>query len=116
MDKRAEGDAEKLARGEFELRAERYGVNAFLLVVELVNLLEKRGTISSDDVAKITEAAALAVAASSEPDVNSINLLQAIAAARLGLYQIRQQSAPTEAWTTEIKGTDAEGKRVEDNA
>ncbi|ESX77876.1 MULTISPECIES: hypothetical protein [unclassified Mesorhizobium] len=82
MDKRAEGDAERLARGEFELKAERYGVNAFLLVVELINLLEKRGTISSDDVAKIAEAAALAVAASSEPDMNSINLLQAIAAAR----------------------------------
>ncbi|MER8421776.1 hypothetical protein NKG60_30680 [Mesorhizobium sp. M1428] len=82
MDKRAEGDAGKSARGEFELKAERYGVNAFLLVVELVNLLEKRGTISSDDVVKIAEAAALAVAASSQPDVNSINLLQAIAAAR----------------------------------
>ncbi|MER9547110.1 hypothetical protein NKI72_34935, partial [Mesorhizobium sp. M0437] len=36
--------------------------------------------------------------------------------AQIGLYQIRQQSAPTDAWTTEIKGTDAEGKRVEDNA
>ncbi|MER8974096.1 MULTISPECIES: hypothetical protein [unclassified Mesorhizobium] len=82
MDKRVEGDSEKLARGEFELRAERYGVNAFLLVVELLNLLEKRGTISSDDVAKMADAAALAVAASSQPDMNSINLLQAIAAAR----------------------------------
>ncbi|MER9237262.1 hypothetical protein NKI56_35820 [Mesorhizobium sp. M0622] len=41
-------------------------MNAFLLVVELLNLLEKRGTISSDDVAKIADAAALAVAASSQ--------------------------------------------------
>ncbi|ESW79503.1 hypothetical protein NKL07_16375 [Mesorhizobium sp. C280B] len=82
MDKRVEADSEKLARGEFELRAERYGVNAFLLVVELLNLLEKRGTISSDDVAKMADAAALAVAASSQPDMSSINLLQAIAAAR----------------------------------
>ncbi|MES0031456.1 hypothetical protein [Mesorhizobium sp. M0040] len=82
MDKRVEGDSEELARGEFELRAERYGVNAFLLVVELLNLLEKRGTISSDDVAKTADAAALAVAASSQPDMSSINLLQAIAAAR----------------------------------
>ncbi|MER9427401.1 hypothetical protein NKI82_32230 [Mesorhizobium sp. M0482] len=82
MDKRVEGDSEELARGEFELRAERYGVNAFLLVVELLNLLEKRGTISSDDVAKMADAAALAVAASSQPDMSSINLLQAIAAAR----------------------------------
>ncbi|MER8944577.1 MULTISPECIES: hypothetical protein [unclassified Mesorhizobium] len=82
MDKRVEGDSEELARGEFELRAERYGVNAFILVVELLNLLEKRGTISSDDVAKMADAAALAVAASSQPDMSSINLLQAIAAAR----------------------------------
>ncbi|MER8885999.1 hypothetical protein [Mesorhizobium sp. M0816] len=57
-------------------------MNAFLLVVELLNLLEKRGTISSDDVAKMADAAALAVAASSQPDMSSINLLQAIAAAR----------------------------------
>ncbi|MER9864757.1 hypothetical protein [Mesorhizobium sp. M0185] len=82
MDKRVEGDSEELARGEFELRAERYGVNAFILVVELLNLLEKRGTISSDDVAKMADAAALAVAASSQPDMSSINFLQAIAAAR----------------------------------
>ncbi|MER8408812.1 hypothetical protein NKH16_29835 [Mesorhizobium sp. M1307] len=82
MDKRVEGDSEELARGEFELRAERYGVNAFILVVELLNLLEKRGTISSDDVAQMADAAALAVAASSQPDMSSINLLQAIAAAR----------------------------------
>ncbi|MES0068689.1 hypothetical protein NKJ73_23220 [Mesorhizobium sp. M0074] len=82
MDKRVEGDSEELARGEFELRAERYGVNAFILVVELLNLREKRGTISSDDVAKMADAAALAVAASSQPDMSSINLLRAIAAAR----------------------------------
>ncbi|MER9832531.1 hypothetical protein NKJ51_30045 [Mesorhizobium sp. M0134] len=82
MDRKAGRDSGTLGQGEFELNAERYGVNAFLLVVELVNLLEKRGTISSDDVAKIAEAAALAVAASSQPDLNSINLLQAIAGAR----------------------------------
>lgn len=83
MDKKAGRDSGTLpGQGELELKAERYGVNAFLLVVELVNLLEKRGTISSEDVAKIAEAAALAVAASSQPDLNSINVLQAIAGAR----------------------------------
>ncbi|MER8579593.1 hypothetical protein NKG95_12725 [Mesorhizobium sp. M1423] len=82
LDRKAGRDSGTLGQGEFELKAERYGVNAFLLVVELVNLLEKRGTISSDDVAKIAEAAALAVAASSQPDTNSINLLQAIGGAR----------------------------------
>ncbi|MCV3210024.1 hypothetical protein OHD62_19470 [Mesorhizobium sp. YC-39] len=82
MDKRAETDAEKLARGEFELKAERYGVNALLLVVELLNLLEKRGTISSDDVARMADAVALAVAQSSDPDVDSIHLMHAIADAR----------------------------------
>lgn len=41
-----------------------------------------RRTISSDDIAKMAEAAALAVATSSRPDRSSINLLQAIAAAR----------------------------------
>ncbi|PTE12388.1 hypothetical protein [Mesorhizobium helmanticense] len=82
MDKRAETDAEKLGRGEFELKAERYGVNALLLVVELINLLEKRGTISSDEVAKMADAVELAIAESSQPDVDSIYLMRAIAAAR----------------------------------
>ncbi|CCV09478.1 hypothetical protein MESS2_p160003 [Mesorhizobium metallidurans STM 2683] len=82
MDTRAEGNAEKLARGEFELKAERYGVNAFLLVVELINLLEKRGTISSDEVAEMADAVELVVAESSQPDLDSIYLMRAIAAAR----------------------------------
>jgi len=78
-----------LERGEFELRAEQYGVNAFLLVVELLNLLERRRTISSDDVAEIAEAVALAIAQSSQPDPNSISLMQTIADAR---YDIERQS------------------------
>ena len=82
MDKRAEGGEADFARGEFELRAERYGVNAFHLVVELLNLLEKRGTISSEDVAKMADAVALAIAESSDPDLDSIGLMQTIANAR----------------------------------
>lgn len=82
MDKRADGDSKRLARGEFELKAERYGVNGFLLVVELINLLERQGTISSDAVAQMADAVALAVAESSDPDIDSVALMQVIAAAR----------------------------------
>lgn len=82
MDKRADGDSKKLAPGEFELKAERYGVNGFLLVVELINLLERQGTISSDAVAQMADAVALAVAESSDPDIDSVALMQVIAAAR----------------------------------